>query len=150
MSGKQSELNVGILRAPMITSPETRFIVDHIVALEEQALRRWCNGDPSGFLEISAPDVVYFDPYQERRIDGLSALTAYYESIRGKVSAVRFELINPRVQVVGEAAILTFNFVSYGGNEDAFHWNCTEVFRLSNDCWKLIQTHWSFTQPHHE
>ena len=82
----------------------------------------------------------------ERRIDGLPALTAYYESIRGKVSAVWFELINPHVQVVGDAAVLTFNYVSYGGNKNTSRWNCTEVFRLTNGSWKLIQTHWSFTQ----
>jgi hypothetical protein len=34
---------------------------DPILTMERQALTRWCNGDPSGFLEISAKDVVYFD-----------------------------------------------------------------------------------------
>lgn len=119
-------------------------IASHIIALEERALRRWCSGDPSGFLDLCADDIVYFDPFQSQRIDGLSALATYYESLRGKVSAVRFELLNPRVQVVGEAAVLTFNFVSWGGNEDASRWNCTEVFRLTSGSWKLIQTHWSF------
>ena len=122
----------------------TENISCHLIALEEQALRRWCDGDPSGFLEISADDVVYFDPFLDRRIDGLPALTAYYESIRGKVSAARFELINPLVQVVGECAVLTYNFVSYGDNENALRWNCTEVFRRTADRWLLIQTHWSF------
>jgi ketosteroid isomerase-like protein len=120
-------------------------IARHIIQIEQQALSRWCNGDPSGFLGISADDVVYFDPYQARRIDGLSALTVYYESLRGKVKAERFELIKPYVQIVGNAAVLTFNFVSFGGNEDTFRWNCTEVFRLTNGSWKLIRTHWSFT-----
>lgn len=122
-------------------------IAAHIISLEESALRRWCDGDPSGFLEICADDVVYFDPFLERRIDGLKALTDYYESLRGKVSAYRFELINPHVQVVGEAAVLTFNFVSYGGDDNANRWNCTEVFRCAAGGWKLIQTHWSLTRP---
>ncbi len=46
-------------------------IAQQIIALEENALRRWCAGDPSGFLEISAEDVVYFDPFLPRRIDGI-------------------------------------------------------------------------------
>ncbi len=33
-----------------------------IVGMEKSALERWNNGDPSGFPEISAKDVVYFDP----------------------------------------------------------------------------------------
>jgi len=117
-----------------------------IVAIEQGALRRWCAGDPSGFLEICDDDVVYFDPFLDRRLDGLAALTRYYESLRGKVSAARFEMLNPRVQRTGDAAILTFNFVSYGGNEDALRWNCTEVFRRRDGAWRLAQTHWSFTR----
>ncbi|MGD0184934.1 MAG: nuclear transport factor 2 family protein [Roseiarcus sp.] len=117
-----------------------------IVAIEQAALRRSCAGDPSGFLEICDDDVVYFDPFLDRRLDGLAALTRYYESLRGKVSAARFEMLNPRVQRTGDAAILTFNFVSYGGNEDALRWNCTEVFRRRDGAWRLAQTHWSFTR----
>lgn len=117
-----------------------------IVAMERAALDRWGKGDPSGFLEISALDVVYFDPSLERRIDGREALHRYYGGIRGKVSMRRYELINPLVQVVGEAAVLTFNYVSYGGTEDAHRWNCTEVYRRSGGRWEIIQTHWSYTQ----
>jgi len=34
-----------------------------IIAMEKAALKRWGRGVPDGFLEICAPDVVYFDPY---------------------------------------------------------------------------------------
>ncbi len=118
-----------------------------IVAIEKRALDRWCRGDPSGFLEISAPDVVYFDPFVERRLNGLGALTEYYEGLRGKVSAARYELIEPLVQSAGDVAVLTFNFVSYGGGEDEYRWNCTEVYRRDPAGWRIIQTHWSFTKP---
>ena len=130
----------------MSDSRSTDAITGHLVELETEALRRWCSGDPSGFLEISADDVVYFDPFLAKRLDGLAALTEHYEALRGKVSASRFELLNPHVQVVGDAAVLTFNFVSWGGNEDAFRWNCTEVFRHDLGGWRLIQTHWSKTE----
>ncbi|HEX5391926.1 MAG TPA: nuclear transport factor 2 family protein [Rhodocyclaceae bacterium] len=118
-----------------------------LIALEQRALDRWCQGDPSGFLEISAPDVVYFDPFLERRMDGLDALTAYYENLRGQIKATRHEMLNTLVQVVGDAAVLTFNFHSWGGNEDQYRWNCTEVYRReAGDQWRIIQTHWSFSK----
>ncbi|GMR11445.1 MAG: hypothetical protein BMS9Abin28_2277 [Anaerolineae bacterium] len=120
-------------------------LADMIIAMECAALDRWGKGDPSGFLEICAPDVVYFDPALERRIDGRDALDKYYEVIRGKVSFERYELLNPLVQQVGDAAVLTFNYVSYGGAEDAYRWNCTEVYRRSNESWEIVQTHWSYT-----
>jgi hypothetical protein len=36
-----------------------------------------------------------------------------------QVSAERFELIEPRVDVIEDVAVMPFNFVSYGGNENA-------------------------------
>jgi len=118
-----------------------------IIAMERAALERWGRGDPSGFLEISADDVVYFDPFLSRRLNGIEELRALYESIRGQVQIKHFELIDPRVQVIGDAAVLTFNYVAEDTNEAASRWNCTEVYRREGDTWRIIQTHWSFTQP---
>jgi hypothetical protein len=127
------------------TMHSTDDLTDTIIAMECAALDRWGKGDPSGFLEICAPDVVYFDPNLERRIDGRDDLGKYYEAIRGKVSIERYELLNPLVQLVGDAAVLTFNYVSYGEAEDEYGWNCTEVYRRSGEVWEIIQTHWSYT-----
>jgi hypothetical protein len=129
----------------VIANQSSGDLSDTIIAMESAALERWGDGDPSGFLELCAPDVVYFDPHLKMRIDGREALGEYYEALRGKVSVERFELLNPLVQHVGDAAILTFNYVSYGGAEDEYRWNCTEVYRRLNERWEIIQTHWSFT-----
>ena len=128
----------------MKTKEETAKTI--IISLERAALNRWSKGDPSGFLEISAPDVVYFDPFQERRLDGLGALTGYYESLRGKFQIDRDEFINPKVQLCGDAAVLTYNYVSYS-KDGTMRWNCTEVYQRINDDWRIIQTNWSITQP---
>jgi ketosteroid isomerase-like protein len=120
-------------------------VAARIVAMEERALERWCAGDPSGFLELSDEDVAYFDPFLDRRLDGLAALAAYYEKLRGKISAARFELLNPKVQRAGDMAVLTFNFVSWDEDESALRWNCTEVYARRGGAWKIVQTHWSFT-----
>ena len=132
----------------MDTATDTTTGVAHtIIELERRALERWGKGDPSGFLEISADDVVYFDPFQPRRLNGIGELRALYESIRGKVQIARFELIAPRVQAVDGMAVLTFNYVAEGTNEVTSRWNCTEVYRRDAGTWRIIQTHWSFTQP---
>ena len=117
-----------------------------VIALERAALARWLHGDPSGFLELSDDEVTYFDPFVERRIDGLEALRAYYEPLRGKIHADDFELIAPRVLTSGELAVLTFNFVSWARSGETQRWNCTEVYRRRAAVWKIVQTHWSFTQ----
>jgi len=123
----------------------TEQISAEIIALERAALDRWGAGDPSGYLEISAPDVTYFDPFLEHRIDGLEALSAWYAPLRGAIHIDRYELIEPKVQVCGEAAVLTFNLVSYSG-ATTMRWNCTEVYRNDPAGWRIVQTHWSITQ----
>jgi hypothetical protein len=121
-------------------------LAELIIALEHGALERWGRGDPSGFLEISAVDVVYFDPFQSRRLNGIEELRALYESIRGRVQIAHSEMLNPHVQASGDMAVLTFNYTSEDRSGVTSRWNCTEVFRRDNDKWLIIQTHWSFTE----
>jgi ketosteroid isomerase-like protein len=126
---------------------ENESIQKTIVGLEKAALERWNHGDPSGYLELSAPDVVYFDPYVGKRIDGLDKLMELYKPVFGLIKVDRYEMIDPLVQVIKKMAVLTFNLHSYTG-EQVSKWNCTEVFRLDPyGKWKIIQTHWSLTQP---
>lgn len=127
-------------------------VAEVVIGLERAAMERWRQGDPSGFLEIIAEDYTYFDPSVDERVDGREAITVVYEGIRGQVSFSRFEMIEPRVQVAGDIAVLTFNFKSYGpdsaGSEvERSHWHTTEVFRLHNGNWRLISSHWSPTHP---
>lgn len=131
----------------MTNAQEKSSIQSTILGLEKAALDRWCKGDPTGFLEISAPDVVYFDPFLEKRINGLDELTKLYLPLKGQVNADHFEMLDPLVQATDKMAVLTFNFRSQEG-EKLHKWNCTEVYRLEADgTWKICQTHWSLTKP---
>ena len=58
-------------------------ISETIIALEKAALEKWNQGDPGGYLELSAGDVTYFDPSLEQRLDGLDRLREYYRPIEG-------------------------------------------------------------------
>lgn len=118
-----------------------------IIALEKAALEKWNSGDPTAYLNLSANEVVYFDPFLERKLEGLEALTKLYEPLKGQIHVDKYEMIDPIVQTTAEMAVLTFNLISYEGKSPS-HWNCTEVYRLEQDGnWKIIQTHWSFVKP---
>ena len=117
-----------------------------ILAMEKAAMDRWATGDVDGFLEISAPDVVYFDPFTAKRLNGIAELRALYNQFRGTFRIDHFEFVDPKVTVAGPVAVLTFNFVS-SGSEGDMRWNTTEVYRLDGNDWRIIHTHWSFTQP---
>ena len=109
------------------------FRPEQIIGMERAALERWGKGDPDGYFEIMAPEVVYFDPTVEARIDGLDALKKLIEPYRGKIFVGRFDMQRPNVQRRGDTAVLTFNLISYqtppGGPEKAVaRWNSTEVY----------------------
>ena len=111
-------------------------IAEHIVSLERSALDRWIRADPDGYLRLYVQDASYFDPFRERRVDGLDELNAMAAGMRGVTLPFRdprYEMIKPVVQVDGNIAVLTFNLVNYGkpsGSEEETvlaRWNATEV-----------------------
>jgi hypothetical protein len=70
-------LTIAIMATISVYSQEDDSIAKLIIKMEKSALERWNNGDLSRFLEISAKDVVYFDPMTEQRLDGLDKLTEW-------------------------------------------------------------------------
>lgn len=124
---------------------------EDVIQLERAALDRWGNGDPTGLLEIYAPEVTYFDVATERRLDGHNAMTEYYRPITGKIKVSHYEMIGPKVQLHGEVAVLSYNLVSEGvqpdGTEKTVRWNSTSVYAHIGRQWKMIHSHWSITAP---
>lgn len=120
--------------------------MDHpVLELERAAMARWCRGETQGFVDLLDEDVVYFDPTTASRLNK-AALVAMYAEIEGTIFADRYEFIEPLVQEIGDAAVLTFRFVSWDNEGKALRWNCTEVFRRRGGVWRIIQTHWSITE----
>jgi ketosteroid isomerase-like protein len=123
-----------------------------IIAMEQAALERWGKGDPGGYFEITAPDTTYFDPTLARRIDGVDALHALIDPLKGRIRVERAEMIDPKVQQQGDLAVLTFNLISHGarlgdGPKGDVRWNSTEVYRRISGRWRIIHSHWSYTKP---
>jgi ketosteroid isomerase-like protein len=122
-----------------------------VIALERAALDRWGQGDPSAYLERFEPDITYFDPLQERRVDGVDALRALFDPLVGKIRVDRYDMLHPVVQQCGDVAVLTFNLVSYrtdDGVERAIsRWNATEVYRRTAQGWRIWHSHWSYIKP---
>ena len=128
-------------------------VAQTIMALERGALERWGKGDPQGFFDIMSPDETYFDPMTEKRIDGQEALKKYIAPFTGKISIERVEMIDPKVQRVGNLAVLTFNLNDYGaqvagGPKGTARWNSTEVYQRVNGRWKIVHSLWSYIKPH--
>lgn len=129
-----------------------REIAARIIALERAALDRWGKGDPGGYLELFAPDVTYFNPFEKHRIDGQPAMQKYYGDQAGQIFIGRYELTDPVVQIRGEVAILSYHLFNYkkqpsGEWKETTRWNSTKIYTLTGNGWKIVHNHWSFLQP---
>jgi ketosteroid isomerase-like protein len=119
-----------------------------ILAMERAALNRSDRGDVDGFLEISDPDLVYFDPALDKPIYGRENLRAYYRRIVNPGDAGSGVMSNAKVQVVGDVAVLTFTYASTMKRTGKVTlWNTTEVYKRTPAGWRIIHTHWAFLKP---
>jgi ketosteroid isomerase-like protein len=128
------------------------FKPESIIALERAALDRWGHGDPGGYLDSYAPEVTYFDPTTEKRLDGLEAMRAYYAPLAGKIKVDRYEMRNINVQHYGDVAVLSYNLFNYGVTFDGKMppdrpWNSTKVYARTGGQWKIVHDHWSYIKP---
>ena len=124
---------------------------DTIIALERGALDRWGKGDINGYVELFAPEITYFDPFTARRVNGIAEMKAHLGPVAGKVNVDRYEMIEPKVQINGDIAVLSFNLASHThdpkGAPLTVRWNSTEVYRRISGRWRIVHNHWSFVRP---
>jgi ketosteroid isomerase-like protein len=127
----------------------TEGVLGELMVLEAAAMQRWRRGDPGGFLEISDPEVTYFDTGTPQRLDGLEALKAEYSLRQGKIFYDVMDFIDPHVSLCGDLAVLSYRFLSTWLGTDGsvarrVPWNCSEVFLHRREGWRIIHTHWSY------
>ena len=126
---------------------EKKEMSETIIALSKNAMEAWLKGNPTPYLKLYSKDFTYFDPSTDFRLDGWDKIQKLYESMRGKVYVERFEIINPKVQLNGIMAVLSFNLHMFAGDM-VWKENCTEVYLFTEEKeWKIIHSHFSPTKP---
>lgn len=128
---------------------EEKATAQHIVNLEKEALDLWFNGQTSGYSRLwSRESFTYFDGVITKRIDSHQQIEEVLKTIEGKLFApegYRFE--NPRVQLFGDTAILTFQLYARTTLID-MQYNCIEVYhKEASGEWHVVHSTWSFIRP---
>jgi len=131
----------------MMAFPQAKVdVAAEILALERQAMDGWLKGNPDPALAITDPEITYFHIMTEKRIDGLPALTPLFETYRGMPLFDSYEIVDPKVQISGDTAVLTYILVRHNGAV-ASRWNATQVYQRKKEGWRVIHTHYSQTKP---
>ncbi|MDJ0954407.1 MAG: nuclear transport factor 2 family protein [Acidimicrobiia bacterium] len=130
--------------------------MDTEATILEQLQRQLCaaldtyyaNSDPAPYVAQYADRFTTFDPWSNGRKDDSDA-AAYTLSSAGGIPPFRYEVLRPRVDLIGDAAVFTFNVAMFdpATNERAGVWNATHVHDLAKDDLPLVHTHWSFAEP---
>lgn len=120
-----------------------------LLQAEEAALARWGRGDPGGFLDSSTQDCTLMDPYTEERLDGRDATGEHYAAVPVAVPIGALQMVDPRVQLLGDGAVLTYSLRGFGSepgeaDEDRPLAHVTEIFRRVEGGWVRLHTHRSF------
>ena len=134
------------LITPYLNGPVTP--ANTIFRLENEAMEQWRQGNPLRWVEISADDVTYVDPTLAAPVIGAIAYREYLAPILGKVRYDASEFVNPRVALLGDLAVLTYNYHSLRRGADrkmkrASFWNTTQVYARRAGAWKILHSHWS-------
>jgi len=128
-------------------------ITETILGIERSANERWNKGDCHGYLETYSDDVTYFDAVTEKLLVGHKAVSEHILNLYKNPNIVRSEYLNPEVAVseAGDLAVLSYNLRNFvadekGGEKLLPVWNSTEVYRLIDGKWRIVNSHWSFTR----
>ena len=129
-------------------TPAQANIEQTILTLERQALDSWAKGDPFGFSSNFADDVTYFDDIgAQMRLDSIEEVKNYFVSLDGKIPPHNYELLDPKVQVYGDIAILTLRYHSTSlDGEPGPPWKATTVYRLTDSKWQVVHANWSLVK----
>lgn len=119
-----------------------------ILAKETAALDFWSGGDPVGSGKGFAGDATYMDDIAASvRLDSLPEIQRYFASLAGQITPHDYELVDPKVQVYGDIAILTLRYhPSIGDTIEGPPWKATSVYRFQDGDWKVVHAHWSLVK----
>jgi ketosteroid isomerase-like protein len=91
---------------PVSSSPvEYGGVLGELMTLEQAAMQRWRKGDPSGYLDLYAPDVTSFDPGSPLRVDGREAMRSIYKQLEGQISYEVMDFVDPGA-LSGDLAVI--------------------------------------------
>ncbi|HKR01748.1 MAG TPA: nuclear transport factor 2 family protein [Pyrinomonadaceae bacterium] len=116
-----------------------------IIAREKASVEAWQRKDKAFFADYMADDATYFssmNPYLETdpKVNFLPKFEQYVELFKFN----DFQMYNPRVQVYGDTAILTYNTsatVSMGGQPMSYTAKATTVYVKQGNTWRVVHSH---------
>lgn len=103
-------------------------------------------GDDATYAALTTEDVSCYEDVCSHRIDGLEFHRSLIREMAraADLKPVRFDLLEPRVQIYGDTGIVTFTRLTTYGQDGHPRWtafNETRVFIREGGAWKMAHFH---------
>ena len=116
-----------------------------IIAREKAGIEAWQRKDKAFFADYMADDATYFgamNPYL--MVDPKTNLLPKFEQYAEQYKYLDYQIFNPRVQVYGDTAVLTYTgsfTVSMGGQPMQYTAKMTAVYVKQGNTWRVVHGH---------
>ncbi|HZI17445.1 MAG TPA: nuclear transport factor 2 family protein [Pyrinomonadaceae bacterium] len=120
-------------------------VAREVIARERASFDAWQRKDKAFFAGFMADDATYFgmmNPYLET--NPKENFLPKFEQITEMFKMLDFQMYNPRVQVYGDTAVLTYNaasVVNMGGRTMHYTSKMTSVYVRQNGVWRVVHGH---------
>ena len=135
------------LLASRSTAAETsqQAIANQIIEREKASVSAWQRKDKAFWADFLSDDATFFSsqsPYldTEPKVNFLPKFEQYVEMFK----IIDTQMYNPRVQVYGDTAILTYNSatsISMGGQPMNYTGKATTVYVKQGNTWRVVHSH---------
>ncbi|MEP6637554.1 MAG: nuclear transport factor 2 family protein [Acidobacteriota bacterium] len=140
-------IGLGLFAAATGTSAELsqQSISVQIIAREKASFEAWQHKDKAFFADYLADDATFFSfesPYLETdpKVNFLPKFDQYAEMMKFN----DYQMYNPRVQVYGDTAVLTYNSsisATFAGQPINYTAKVTSVYIRQGNTWRVVHAH---------
>ncbi|HYY56123.1 MAG TPA: nuclear transport factor 2 family protein [Pyrinomonadaceae bacterium] len=126
-------------------SSEQQSVASQIIAREKASVEAWQRKDKAFFADFLADDATYFGPYTPYLdTEPKTNFIPKFEQVTEMFKYNDFQMYNPRVQVYGDTAVLTYTSsvsATFGGQPLNYTAKMTSVYVKQGNTWRVVHGH---------
>ncbi len=120
-------------------------IAEQIIAREKAAVEAWRRKDKAFYVDLLADDATYFSAYSPYLdTDAKRNFLPKFEQYAEQFKYQDFQMYNPRVQIYGDAAVLTYQAsvsANFNGQPLNYTAKMTAVYVRQGNTWRVAHAH---------
>ena len=139
-------VGVAVLSLSVFAAHHT--VADQVIAVTKAQWAAEMKNDVAAAMKNVADDYTEFNPDYPTRLDGKAMNVRLSEAFNsGSGDTVAAEMANPKVQVYGDVAILTYNYIGAAKNKDgeieSVKAKSTRVYVKQDGQWMLVHANFA-------